>query len=70
VDKCRIRCEHCKAWFSSPLQFGNAEAFFTCTLVGNLTQCPSCGRMSGCNKENMRYADEKDEQGFVGNDTV
>ena len=63
---CQIRCEHCKKWFPSGIQFGTAEAFFTSTLIGNLQRCPNpnCGRMTGCNKENMRF-EERHPDGRV-----
>jgi len=53
--KCEIRCQHCKRWFPSGIQFGSAKAFFTSTLVGNRQQCPYCGNWTDCNKENMRF---------------
>lgn len=52
---CQIRCQHCKDWFRSGIQFGSAEAFFTSSLIGNIQVCPFCGRDTGCNKENMRF---------------
>jgi hypothetical protein len=64
---CEIRCEHCGTWFKSPIQFGNNEAFFTSTLVGNAVTCRACRRESGCNKENMRF--RADDEGFVGSKT-
>jgi len=63
-----IRCLHCDTWFNSPIFFGELETLETCTMTGNLAQCPSCGKMTNCNKENMRLRAEKG--GFLGNDTM
>lgn len=49
-----IRCLHCREWFPSPIFFGDSESFDTATLFGNLAQCPHCGKMTGCNKNNFR----------------
>jgi hypothetical protein len=62
-----IRCEHCQQWFRSPIGFGSAEAFFSSTLIGNKAQCRHCGKMTGCNKENMRW--RADDEGWVGDKT-
>lgn len=67
MPTCEIRCEHCGAWFQSPMQFGNADAFFGSVLLGNQVQCRHCGKMGGCNKENMRFRAEN--EGFVGDKT-
>lgn len=63
-----VRCAHCKGWFPSPIDFGNMGTFDASTLVGNLAQCPRCGKMTGFNKENLRVRAGGDE-GFVGSDT-
>jgi uncharacterized C2H2 Zn-finger protein len=68
ITKVEIRCTHCGTWFDSPMSFGSSEAFNTSTLVGNTVQCPRCGKMTGCNKENIRH--HSASGGFVGNDTV
>ncbi len=70
MSRCRIVCLHCDQEFRSPLQFKNAEAFFTCTLVGNTVQCRNCGRETGCNKDNMKYVSEDAQEGFVGDSTT
>ena len=54
---CLIKCNHCKRQFRSPIQFGAAQAFFTCDLVGNEVQCTECHKMTGCNKANMYFND-------------
>ena len=66
MPTCFIRCLECGETFSSPIGFGNAEAFFTCSLVGNTVDCPQCGKSTGCNKENMVFRAEG--EGFVGAD--
>jgi DNA-directed RNA polymerase subunit RPC12/RpoP len=68
VKELQIRCSHCKAWFRSPIMFGGTDSFDTSTLIGNQVQCPACGKMTGCNKENMRVHFEGG--GFVGDETV
>ena len=70
MSNCRIVCLHCRQEFHSPLQFRNAEAFFTCTLVGNTVQCRKCGSETGCGKENMRYVSDGANEGFAGIDTT
>jgi DNA-directed RNA polymerase subunit RPC12/RpoP len=67
VSSIEIRCLHCGKWFPSPIFFGDSESFDTSTLIGNQAQCPHCGRMTGCNKENIRLRHE--QGGFVGIDT-
>ena len=64
---CEIKCLHCDQWLGSPIQFGDADSFFTSTLVGNQVQCPKCGKMTGCNKANMRF--RTGDEGFLGKDT-
>ncbi len=67
MASCRIHCLKCKAVFNSPIQFGDAESFFTSTLIGNKVQCPKCGEWTDCNKKNMRFI--AGDEGFVGDDT-
>ena len=55
---CQLKCQHCDKWFRSGIQFGTAKAFFTSGLVGNNQTCPVCGKMTGCNKENMRFQEK------------
>jgi hypothetical protein len=69
---CEIRCLKCGRWFRSGIQFGSADTFFTSTLVGNLQQCTKCGKMTGCNKENMRFVERRPDGGVTyveGKDT-
>jgi len=49
-----IRCEHCGAWFPNRIGFDVDEDLDTATLLGVQTDCPECGRWTGCKKENMR----------------
>jgi hypothetical protein len=62
-----IKCTHCGEWFPSPISFGDINSFDSSLMEGNLAQCHSCKKMTGCNKENMRVISEKG--GFRGNDT-
>ena len=68
VNQIEIRCSHCSTWFPSPIFFGDSESFETSTMYGNTVSCPSCGKMTSCNKENMRVRHEKG--GFLGDDTL
>ncbi len=68
VKSLEIRCEYCGAWFPSPICCGDDASFDTSTLIGNQVQCAKCGKMSGCNKENMRLRSE--DGGFLGIDTM
>ena len=67
VKNVEIRCKECGAWFRSPINFGGTDSFDTSTLIGNQVQCRSCGKMTGCDKENMRV--HFDDGGFVGKAT-
>jgi hypothetical protein len=49
-----IRCLHCRQWFKSPIWFGDSESFDTSTLLQNVTPCPHCKKMTGCDKKNFR----------------
>jgi hypothetical protein len=59
-----IRCLHCQNWFPSPVFFKNSEVFDTSTLFRNEAQCPHCGKVTGCNKDNFRARFE--DGGFIG----
>lgn len=67
VKELHIRCLNCNEWFKSPIFFGDLDFFDTSTMEGNQAQCPHCGKMTGCNKENMRVRTK--DSGFVGKDT-
>lgn len=45
-----------------------SSPFSTATLTGNQAQCPHCGKMTGCNKEN--FVARFEDGGFVGNDAI
>lgn len=64
-----IKCLNpkCGKWFKSPIFIGDLESFDSSALAGNNVQCPHCGKMTPCNKENMRI--RADEGGFRGKDT-
>jgi hypothetical protein len=37
------------------VQFDNAEAFFSSSLIGGTTRCSWCGEETGCSIERMRF---------------
>jgi len=59
-----IRCQHCRNWFPSPIWFGDSKSFDTSTLFANQAQCQHCGKMTGCDKKNIRARFE--DGGFLG----
>jgi DNA-directed RNA polymerase subunit RPC12/RpoP len=63
-----IHCQHCGAWFPSPIVFGDEVTWDDASneLIGNRVQCPSCKKPTPCDRENMRVRFE--EGGFVGDD--
>ena len=69
IKRIELQCTHCRTWFPSPIQMGDAETFESSTLIGNRFQCQACGQMSPCNKENMRWTRSDGKGGFVGDDT-
>jgi hypothetical protein len=62
-----IKCNHCDTWFPSPIFFGDINTFDMSQLEGNITNCPKCNKMTGCNKENIRL--RSDVGGFRGSET-
>lgn len=64
-----IKCLNpkCTHWFSSPIFFSNIESLDSCSMSGNKAQCPKCGTMTECNKENMRA--RATNGGFIGEKT-
>ncbi|MHA2329896.1 MAG: hypothetical protein ACXACR_15370 [Candidatus Hodarchaeales archaeon] len=52
-----VICAKCSAKFPSPIAFGTRESFETATLSGNTTNCPKCGSIVPCDKENMIFND-------------
>ncbi len=46
-------CIHCNQTFNSPIQFKDEESFKNADLKGNTAQCPHCGKMTPCNRENI-----------------
>ncbi len=69
IKEISIRCKNCGKWFPSPIFFGDSDSFDTSMLIGNQAQCRNCGKMTGCDKENIRVRYESGEGGFVGYDT-
>ena len=69
VKTIEIKClnSKCGKWFSSPIFFDDLNSFDTSEMYGNMVQCPECGMMTPCNKENMRV--RAIEGGFKGNYT-
>ncbi len=49
----KVICIHCKHMSNSPIQFTSEEAFASAILDKNELQCPHCGSMMPCNKENI-----------------
>lgn len=69
ITEIQILCLNykCVKWFNSPIFFGDMESLMSSTLIGNEAQCPHCGQMTPCNKENMRVRSV--DGGFRGLDT-
>lgn len=68
IERLEVQCGNCKRFFPSPIQMGDSSTFDSSTLIGNRFQCPACGAMSSCNKENMRWSQSVGRGGFVGGD--
>jgi len=60
----QVRCLHCRKWSKSPIWFQDSESFDSASLFANQRQCPKCGEMTGCNKDNFRARFE--DGGFLG----
>jgi len=60
-----VRCLHCENWFRSPIGFGNVTSYDTSLLIGNRVSCSQCGRLTDCNKENIRFVERNQETGEV-----
>ncbi|WP_082721992.1 hypothetical protein [Burkholderia sp. RF2-non_BP3] len=52
--------------FRSPIFLGDTETFDSGVLFGNTAQCPTCGALVDCNKENMSYILADGSGGLVG----
>ncbi|HRY82840.1 MAG TPA: tyrosine--tRNA ligase [Candidatus Moranbacteria bacterium] len=48
-----VKCRYCGFEWKSPIQFGTIENFKSSTLIGNKTNCPNCGKMTGMDKEDI-----------------
>lgn len=72
VRTIEIPCAACGAVIRSPFTFRRRGQFDTSKLIGNMLRCRSCGKMTACDKTNMRvvYIDETGDLagGFVGED--
>ena len=63
----RVRCKHCEGWIRSPINFKDAATFDAATLHRCTLQCPTCGKMTSCDKANMKARHvEGLGGGFVG----
>ena len=67
VKELHVKCLQCNEWVKSPIFFGDLDSFDAFIMEGNQAQCPHCGKMTGCNKKNMRVRAK--DAGFVGKDT-
>lgn len=54
-----IVCPNCKKIFKSPIAFGDRKSFETALLARNAVNCPKCGKMVSCNKENMIFKGDR-----------
>ncbi len=57
MAKTLVICEQCGKKFPSPIAFGDRKSFETSTLTGNTVNCPNCGAIVPCDKENMIFID-------------
>jgi hypothetical protein len=64
VQSVEIRCIRCAGWFDSPIY---VDPMQVTSMYGNTVDCPHCGAIVPCNKENMRV--KYDDGGFRGVDT-
>lgn len=71
VKTVEIDCMYCGRALRSTIRFGERATFDTATLIGNKIQCAGCGKMTACNKANMRvvFVDDSGKlSGHVGKD--
>lgn len=66
IKDIHLRCPKCKTRFRSFIQFGTLSAFETAITQGNTTDCPSCGHVFPCNRDNMSYVLADGSGGGVG----
>ncbi|MBA4359299.1 MAG: hypothetical protein C0411_00990 [Pseudomonas sp.] len=64
----KVRCLNCAHWFDSGIWLPTRLSFATSTLFGNKQQCPKCGELTDCNKENFHVRFE--DGGFMGVETI
>lgn len=50
-----VVCKKCSAIFPSPIAFSTRKSFELARLERNTTNCPKCGAVVPCNKENMIF---------------
>jgi late competence protein required for DNA uptake (superfamily II DNA/RNA helicase) len=63
-----IKCLRCNNKLPSPIFMTPYSSFSTATLIGNEAQCPSCHKMTRCNKDN--FLARFDGGGFVGDNSL
>jgi len=68
IKSASIKCGHCGDKFPSPIFLGDTETFDSATVSGNIAQCPKCGGVVNCNRENMSYELADTTGGFVGDE--
>lgn len=68
VESIDVRCLKCREWFPSPIFITPWNSFSESQIVGNIAQCPHCGKMTPCDKENYRVRFKNG--GFLGSDAM
>jgi hypothetical protein len=63
-----VKCLHCGHKFKSAVRMSPYAAFKVAFVSGNKQQCPSCGQMTACDKENFLATFEGG--GWVGNQVL
>ncbi|KKF38835.1 hypothetical protein EYY83_01580 [Hafnia alvei] len=62
-----VRCQHCNYKFKSGIWINNRKSFEGSNFFNNLQNCPACGEMTACNKEN--FIARFEDGGFIGKDS-
>jgi len=68
TESITVKCLHCAGKFPSPIFMSPYGSFDSSSLMFNSVQCPRCGKMTGCDKEN--FVARFEGGGFVGNDAI
>ena len=64
LKELHIRCLNCNEWTKLPILFSEFASLVISKMEGKQVECPNCGKMTGCNKENMQFRAK--DTGFVG----